>query len=93
MELPPLQSPCESPFTWEGPMGSLEGLPDVSCHTVEGTGSRGQAVLREGKGQDTLELQHCPTRVISLHLGNSPGIQLGEQKGCSLKCKKPCSRV
>lgn len=52
-------------------MGPPEGLPDVSCHTVEGIGSRGQAVLREGKGRDTLELQHCPTGVISLHLGNS----------------------
>lgn len=68
-----------------GPMG---GLPDSSCHTAEWDKySRGQAVLVKGKGKGILELQHCQIGKISLHLVNSPGIQLRQQKGCSLKVK------
>lgn len=63
-------------FTWKGPMGPLEAYQMQVITQLSGTDSRGQAMLAEGKGQDTLELQHCHIGAISLHLGNSPGIQL-----------------
>ena len=72
------------PYT-RGPTG---GSPDSSCHTAgRDKDSRGQAVLLKGEGQGALELQHCQIGKISLHLINSPGIQLRQQKGCSLKVK------
>lgn len=68
-----------------GPTG---GLPDSSCHIAKwDKDSRGQAVLVKGKGQGTWELQHCQVGKISLYPVNSPGIQLRQQKGCSLKVK------
>lgn len=74
-------------FTWEGPMGPLEAYQMLVVTQLSGTDSRGQAVLREGKGQEILELQHRPIGAISLHLHNSLGIELREQKGCSLKLR------